>query len=507
MVELLAAVAVVGVLAVLALPRYRSHVARARMAEAKVNLATLQTLQKEYILSYDVPYFTGLEYGLDKCTDPDRSIKNELGFRLDDCSRSRYRYTSTAASDCATGDGSIPQGQIYPNCSADDEWQMDRELQLKHTINVVASCPDASASAPKSTCVAGALPSVPAVSPPTGVSPPVRRPPSICINTCPTGHTREADCSCTPPPTGVPPGGYSVAKPPISGTLPGGPSVTKPPAAPSCPDDANKCCYDKVEIKKPPPGLTCKSWKGKYNLSDKVTYGCCEKEPEPTCAESKCCFSCTCTMQGKIVGSCGAHVPHDGDPLNPLLGTDENPYTGPGKLSVNTSSSGLGELHVLTDLPAVACSCPTQCINKGDKLSDLEKKCANIRDNLWIGNTGSPIIKFQTPICTYCLRHGAGDAYYSGTLAASELTNWCASDEDYSGHGSRNCIGTNWCQESTQDCQHCNKIGTDGDCEEYAPSKVGCWGGYDVPITNYQIDSTSYTEASPGSCTIKLTAP
>ena len=248
------------------------------MAEAKVNLATLQTLQKEYRLNYDVPYFTGLEYGLDKCTDPDRSIKNELGFRLDDCAKSRYRYTSTLESDCATGDGSIHQGQIYPNCSADDEWKMTRELLLSHTINVIESCPDGGASAPKSTCVAGALPP-PIVNPPTAMRP--------------------------PPAMGTPPGGHAVSRPPASIGTP--PAMGTPPATPplDCPGscwanaDNTLCmetCNDGHTVNNcgmcpssPPTPLSCTPTCGA--CADVGDY--CQRE----CTRSDCSLdyeSCTC---------------------------------------------------------------------------------------------------------------------------------------------------------------------------------------------------------------------
>ena len=53
LVELLAALAIVGVIATLALPRYRAQVARARQAEATTSLGTIRDLQKTYYYEGD----------------------------------------------------------------------------------------------------------------------------------------------------------------------------------------------------------------------------------------------------------------------------------------------------------------------------------------------------------------------------------------------------------------------------------------------------------------------
>ena len=204
------------------MPRYRSYVARARQAEAQNNLAEIRKLQKSYSYEYGGAFFSGLHYGLDKCDRTPTEENNLLGFRLEDCTKARYRYITNAGNDCAKSDGTLDQGQIYPGCTADDEWHMSIKGKLTHTQDVISKCPHGG-SPPASTCVAVALPAAPAVSTPTGGRPPsgctntcptghtleadcsctaplpVRRPPSVCTNTCPTGHTLETDCSCTPP--------------------------------------------------------------------------------------------------------------------------------------------------------------------------------------------------------------------------------------------------------------------------------------------------------------------
>ncbi|MDE3269698.1 MAG: type II secretion system protein [Pseudomonadota bacterium] len=193
LVELLAAIAIVGVLVTLALPRYRAHVARARMAEAKVNLGTLSSHQKAYRFDgmddADTPYrdkatgyHRGLYYGLDKCGDSLAESKNELGFRLSDCTKSRYRYITNLGDDCAKSDGSIAQGQVYPNCIANDEWHVTLGGKLTHADSVVKKCPDATSSSSSSSCSAVLVSSLS----PTPTAP-----------TLPTAPTAPKKASCT----------------------------------------------------------------------------------------------------------------------------------------------------------------------------------------------------------------------------------------------------------------------------------------------------------------------
>ena len=143
------------------MPRYRSYVARARQAEATTNLGTINELQRSYYYEGDRgQYFSGLDYGLDKCADTATQANNELGFKLPDCSKSRYRYATDASKECAVSDGSIDQGQVYPGCNANDEWHLPRDGKLENKQDVVSKCP-LGLSSSSSTCTAGSLPSAP----------------------------------------------------------------------------------------------------------------------------------------------------------------------------------------------------------------------------------------------------------------------------------------------------------------------------------------------------------
>ena len=186
-VELLAAVAIVGVIATLALPRYRAQVARARQAEATTSLSTIRDLQKIYYYEGDRGhYHSGLHYGIDKCGNSAAEGRNELGFKLPDCSKSRYRYITNAGNDCAKSDGSLDQGKVYPGCTANDIWHMSDIGKLTHTHDVIKSCPGGSSP---SSCSPVSLPGVPVTPPPPMTPTPMTPPPP-----CTTSYTPWGTC-------------------------------------------------------------------------------------------------------------------------------------------------------------------------------------------------------------------------------------------------------------------------------------------------------------------------
>ena len=135
--ELMAVVAIIGVLVTLAMPRYRTFIARSRMAEAKSNLAAILFLQKGYRTEYSshAPVFSygGCVHG---CA---AAQKNELGFRVDDCDRLRYVYVPDSGYG-ANAHGNQANCRIYPKCNQDDQWTIKGNNTLIHTTNVVGLC-------------------------------------------------------------------------------------------------------------------------------------------------------------------------------------------------------------------------------------------------------------------------------------------------------------------------------------------------------------------------------
>ena len=97
LVELMVAVGIIGILAVIAVPRYKSFLVQARRGEAKANLSHLASLQEVYKVEHYAYYqgsamtgVKGIGYkdgsgNIGDCTDPsldvDEGLGNHLGFR------------------------------------------------------------------------------------------------------------------------------------------------------------------------------------------------------------------------------------------------------------------------------------------------------------------------------------------------------------------------------------------------------------------------------------------
>lgn len=294
LVELLATVVIVGVLATILLPRYKAHVARARMAEAKVGLGEISALQGIY-LTENYRYHSGLHYGLDKCGDTASEAKNGLGFRLENCSDSRYRYITNAGNDCAKSDGSVAQGEIYPGCPAEDIWTINPEKDLVHAANVVNACPDATASSSSSTSCTPVTVTTPP--PPTTTSP------TVDCNDC----THYVDPSILPAKIPCPPPDPSRVRPEYEQTCSAPsavvalvPPCTRTVAAQQCPSCASCAdtdyvdpismpakilCSDGVTMVYPPYNKICNK-----TIPDDLRH--CTKRVTPACP---CSNTCNCT--------------------------------------------------------------------------------------------------------------------------------------------------------------------------------------------------------------------
>ena len=137
LMELMVVVLIIGVLAGIGIPRYRLFITKGRQAEAIQNLANIHSLQKSYSLRMqglghgDNIYHSGLSMGngdgSGTCNSSATSKQNTLGFRVEDCSRLRYTYSTDAwtTDDKATNSGS--SNPIYPDCTGAgkvDTWTM-----------------------------------------------------------------------------------------------------------------------------------------------------------------------------------------------------------------------------------------------------------------------------------------------------------------------------------------------------------------------------------------------
>lgn len=143
LIELMAAVVIVGVLVALAIPRFRVFVARSRQSEAAVNLGLIAKLQQSYYLRYG-EYNDDLEMGTPGGGDCSATaVVNDLGFRTGKCEKLRYTYKSDAPAgggnaENTGGDTSL---LIYPGCgSKTDKWEINEDHELTNPTDVIKSC-------------------------------------------------------------------------------------------------------------------------------------------------------------------------------------------------------------------------------------------------------------------------------------------------------------------------------------------------------------------------------
>ena len=147
LVELLAAVAIVGVLVTLAVPRFRVFIAKARQSEASINLGIIAKLQQSYYNEYG-KYYNESSFKMGKGggggSCPTTNV-NELGFRTIKCSKLRYTYTSRSGGGGGAINDGLTTNHIYPGCSGAgkvDEWHISIERDLTNHQNVIKKCQD-----------------------------------------------------------------------------------------------------------------------------------------------------------------------------------------------------------------------------------------------------------------------------------------------------------------------------------------------------------------------------
>ena len=142
LVELMVVVAIIGVLASLAIPRFKTFQAKARQAEAKTNLAHLYTLEQAYHGNNDT--YTNLKEG-DECAD------NILGFKFENCKGGkttkdkRYMYqVKDSSASVFTGLATSEKdndNKVMPGCTKADQWSVNQEKVIKAETDVVnADC-------------------------------------------------------------------------------------------------------------------------------------------------------------------------------------------------------------------------------------------------------------------------------------------------------------------------------------------------------------------------------
>ena len=136
LLELMVVVAIIGVLAAVAVPRFNIFRARARQAEAKSNLGVIFTLQEAFKIDKEKYYngnadtwggthmrdSTGAGNFVGYSSGGNTSCgANKLGFRLANCSATRYRYWVEAADEHSFLVGSWAKSdanaRVFPGCA------------------------------------------------------------------------------------------------------------------------------------------------------------------------------------------------------------------------------------------------------------------------------------------------------------------------------------------------------------------------------------------------------
>lgn len=173
LVELMIVVAIIGILAALAIPRFQSFQAKSRQAEARSNLAHIYTLQVSYNGDNDTfSNFDCLTKGkatimgdaggkesdcgtgaANWSTYNSCNTTNDIGFRVTDCKKVRYVYhnignqnqfTATASE---IDDSTAQSRRVFPGCTGNmDTWQINENKELYNNVwgdpgqNALQSC-------------------------------------------------------------------------------------------------------------------------------------------------------------------------------------------------------------------------------------------------------------------------------------------------------------------------------------------------------------------------------
>ena len=101
LIELMIVVGIIGILATMAFPKFQEFQSKARMAEAKTNLAHIYTMQHSYYLENDT-FIDFANYGRSNCNSIPAGAAS-LGFEIAPCGGAIPRYTYNAENSDTNG--------------------------------------------------------------------------------------------------------------------------------------------------------------------------------------------------------------------------------------------------------------------------------------------------------------------------------------------------------------------------------------------------------------------
>ena len=144
LIELMIVISIIGVLAALGMPKFKSFQATARQAEVKTNLNHVYVLQESYYTdSNTYSNFAAMGSGIGSGTTG-CNVSNNIGFALTDCTKIRYQYTGVNADASAfTASGNSltsTNNKVFPGCATADIWTIDANKVLSNTSVGKTAC-------------------------------------------------------------------------------------------------------------------------------------------------------------------------------------------------------------------------------------------------------------------------------------------------------------------------------------------------------------------------------
>jgi len=149
LIELMIVVAIIGILASLALPKFRRFQAKARQTEAKVNLKYMHNLEETFFIEegrYGRISTMGYDPSGNRCDSSDAAI-NEVGFSLTGCEKVAYRYVADNTFSNlvyigqARSGGVVEESVICPGLIGFvDEWEITHAGDLRNSQDGASDC-------------------------------------------------------------------------------------------------------------------------------------------------------------------------------------------------------------------------------------------------------------------------------------------------------------------------------------------------------------------------------
>jgi len=164
LVELMIVVAIIGILAALAIPRFQQFQSKSRQSEARSNLAHIYTLQVSYngdndtfsnygclslggatnVITNSVASCGGASSGVWQDSKACNTT-NEIGFRVTDCKKVRYIYSNIGNQNKFTATaveidaGATTSRRVFPGCTSakSDTWQIN-EVKSLYNLEVTS---------------------------------------------------------------------------------------------------------------------------------------------------------------------------------------------------------------------------------------------------------------------------------------------------------------------------------------------------------------------------------